>query len=196
MLTSAIRAAQPASGEDWKIIVALVAAALGLLGVAITLLVNGRRAESERLRELYASGWAAVQAYKEMAFAIRRRDAGNRAAERVRLSEAMREIQKDLAYYEALIGRERSGRIAAEYRILIAKTREIAGGVIRRSWNDAPIETDDRMHSPEIATEVGALKPFEDSYMNAVADRLGGVPSASARPRPAATETTTRHGPA
>jgi hypothetical protein len=195
MLISAIRAAQPASGEDWKIIVALVAAALGLLGVAITLLVNGRRAERERLRELYASGWAAVQAYKEMAFAIRRRDAENRAAERVRLSEAMREIQKDLAYHEALIGRERSGRIAAEYRILIAKTREIAGGVIRRSWNEAPIETDDRMHSPEIATEVGALKPFEDSYMNAVADRLGGVPSSgSAKSRPAATDTIARHG--
>jgi len=59
----------------------------------ITLIVHGRRAERERLRELYAGGWAAVQAYKEMASAIRRRNTDAPAAERVRVSEAMREIQ-------------------------------------------------------------------------------------------------------
>jgi len=51
-----------------------------------------------------------VQAYKEMAFAIRRRNTEDRASERVRLSEAMREIQKDISFHHALIGRERSGR--------------------------------------------------------------------------------------
>jgi hypothetical protein len=29
------------------------------------------------------------------------------------------------------------------------------------------------MHSPEIANELQALKPFEDGYMDAVADDLG-----------------------
>jgi hypothetical protein len=29
------------------------------------------------------------------------------------------------------------------------------------------------MHPPEIAAELGALKPFEDGYLNAVADELG-----------------------
>ena len=91
----------------------------------------------------------------------------------MRLSEAMREIQKDLSYHEALIGRERSGRVATEYRNLVAKTREIAGGVIRRSWNEEPITVDSEMHSPEIAEELQALKPFEDGYMHAVADDLG-----------------------
>jgi hypothetical protein len=139
----------------------------------ITLVVNGRRADRERLRELYAGGWAAVQAYKEMAFAVRRRNIDERAAERVRVSEAMREIQKDLAFHEALIGHERSGKIAAEYRILVAKTREIAGGIIKRSWNEDPVACDNEMHSPAIAAELAALKPSEDGYLSAIADRLG-----------------------
>lgn len=157
---------------DWPVVAALLAAAIAFTGVMITLIVNGRRAERERLRELYAGGWAAVQAYKEMAFAVRRRNIDQRAAERVRVSEAMREIQKDLAFHEALIGRERSGQIAAEYRILVAKTREVAGGIVKRSWNEDPIACDKEMHSPAIAAELAALKPFEDGYLSAIADRL------------------------
>lgn len=159
-----------ASGDDWKVIAALIAAAVAFLAHMIVLLVDGRRARRERLRELYAGGWAAVQAYKEMAFAIRRRNIGDRAGERVRLSEAMREIQKDISFHEALIGRERSGRAAAEYRNLVVKTREIAGEIIKRSWNDEPITSDREMHSPKIAAELAALKPFEDGYMDAAAD--------------------------
>jgi hypothetical protein len=172
VLTAAAQAAN--SGDDWKVIAALVAAALAFLAHMIVLLVNGRRARQDRLRELYAGGWAAVQAYKEMAFAIRRRSIDDRPGERVRLSEAMREIQKDLAYYEALIGRERSGRAAAEYRNLVAKTREIAGGIIKRSWNEEPITSDSEIHSPEIASQLDSLKAFEDGYMDAVADEVGG----------------------
>jgi hypothetical protein len=134
---------------------------------------DARAAGRERLRELYAGGWAAVQAYKEMAFAIRRRNAEDSAGERVRLSEAMREIQKDLSYFEALIARERSGPIGTHYRELVNNTQEIAGGIIRSSWNQDPITKDCEMHAPEIANELAALKPFEDGYMNAVAEKLG-----------------------
>ena len=71
-----------------------------------------------------------------------------------------REIQKDISCYEVASGRERSGRVAAKYRSLVAETREVAGGIIRRSWNEEPITSDSQMHSPEIAAELGALKPF------------------------------------
>lgn len=175
MLITAAQAAADSS-DDWKVIVPLIAATIAFAGVMIKLWWDARSARRERLRELYAGGWAAVQAYKEMAFAIRRRNIDNRPGERVRLSEAMRTIQKDISYYEALIGRERSGRVAAEYRGLVAKTREIAGGIIRRSWNEEPITSDSQMHSSEVAAELGALKPFEDGYMNAVADELGVPP--------------------
>jgi hypothetical protein len=165
--------ATAAGSSSWKLIIPLIAAGIAFAGVMVKLWWDARTARHDRLRELYARGWAAVQAYKEMAFAIRRRNVEDRAAERVRLSEAMREIQKDLSYFEALIARERSGRIATEYRTLVAKTREIAGGIIRRSWNEEPITDDSKMHSPEIAAELKVLAPFEDGYMNAVADKLG-----------------------
>jgi hypothetical protein len=42
-----------------------------------------------------------------------------------------------------------------------------------RSWNQEPIVTDSDMHSPDIANELAALRPFEDAYMDAVADGLG-----------------------
>jgi hypothetical protein len=111
-----------------------------------------------------------------MAFAIRRRNLDDRPGEQVRLSEALGDIQNDISYYEALIGRERSGRVAAEHRGLVAKTREIAGGIIPRSWNEEPITSDSQMHSPEIAAELGALKPFENGYTSAVASELGVRP--------------------
>lgn len=168
-------AAEAATEVDaWKVIAPLVVAAVAFLGVMTKLAWDSRCARRERLRELYAGGWAAIQSYKEMAFAVRRRNINDRAGERVRLSEAMREIQKDLAFHEALIGRERSGRIAAEYRALVAKTREIAGGIIRRSWNGEPITDDREMHAPDIANELGTLRSFEDGYMDAVAQELGG----------------------
>jgi MoxR-like ATPase len=173
MLSAALTVSSSA-GEDWKVIAPLIAAAIALIGVLMTLVVNGRRAERERLRRLYADGWAAVQAYKEMAFAIRRRNAEDRARERVRLSEALRGIQNDLAYHEALIGHERSGEVAAEYRTLVAKTREIAGGIIRRSWGEEPITSDREMHSPEIASELEPLNHCEKRYMRAVAAAVSG----------------------
>jgi hypothetical protein len=162
-----------AGSSSWKVVVPLIAAGIAFLAVMIKLWWDARSARRERLRELYAGGWAAVQAYKEMAFAIRRRNVEDRGGERVRLSEALQEIQKDLSYFEALIARERSGHIGTEYRELVAKTREIAGGIVRRSWNEDPITEDSEMHSPEIAAELAALSPFEDGYMNAVADELG-----------------------
>jgi hypothetical protein len=176
-----ISAAQAASsGDDWRVIAALIAATLAFTAHMVVLLVNGRRARRDRLRELYADGWAAIQAYKEMAFMIRRRNIDDRAGERVRLSAAMSEIQKELAYHEALIGRERAGRVAAEYRNLIIKTREVAGDIVRRSWDGEPITSDSEMHAPAIADRLAELKPFEDGYMDAVAEEIDGW----RRPRP------------
>jgi hypothetical protein len=162
-----------AGGESWKVIVPLVVAVIGFTALMIRMWWDARASRLDRLRELYAGGWAAVQAYKEMAFAIRRRNIEDRAGERVRLSEALAAIQKDLSYHEALIARERSGKIAAEYSALVSKTREIAGDVIRDSWNDEPITKDSEMHSPEIAQKLTHLERFEEGYMNAVANRLG-----------------------
>jgi hypothetical protein len=161
-------------GDGLAVVIPLIVGVVGLFGVLLTLAVNGWRANRDRRRSLYAGGWAAVQSYKEMAFAIRRRDAGNPGSERVRLSEAMREIQRDLAYHEVLIGREGKNDVAQKYRGLVAKTREVAGAVIKRSWDEQPISSDSEMHAPAIAAELNAMRPAEDAYMDAVAAAVGG----------------------
>jgi hypothetical protein len=168
VLIAAAQQAADGGGIDWKFVGGLITALLAIF----TLWVNGRRGDRERRRELYAGAWAAVQAYKEFAFAVRRRDGDNAAAERVRFSEAMREVQKDLAYHEALIGRERSGRVAADYRNLVAKTREIAGGLIREGWNNPPVASDAEMNMPDVAEKLEPIKKFEDAYLTAMQDDL------------------------
>lgn len=168
-----LNAASGTAGS-WKIAIPLLAATIALFGVLITLAVNGRRAERDRLRALYAGGWAAVQAYKEMAFAIRRRNAEDRPAERVRLTDALREIQRDLAYYEVFIGRERPGEVGDAYATLVARTRAIAGGIIQRSWSEDPVTSDKEMHAPVIAAELEPLKEVEGRYLSAVRQALRG----------------------
>jgi hypothetical protein len=65
---------------------------------------------------------------------------------------------------------ERSGRVAAEYRNLVAKTREIAGGYMREAWKAPPLEADSGMNIADI--DYTALETFEESYIDAVKDEL------------------------
>ena len=187
MLIAVAQAASDGGGEGLKIVLPLIGSAIALAGVLLTLYVNGRRTERTRRRDLYSEGWAAVQAYKEFAFAVRRRNANDLAGERVRISTAMGEIQKELAYHEAMIGRERvsafvfkltgkdrPGVVADAFLKLVAETRKVAGGIIKRSWDEEPIHADSEMHAPAIAQELGALGPFETAYLDAISDDVGG----------------------
>lgn len=105
-------------------VAALIAAAASLF----TLWVAGIRADRSRRRELYAKALEAALAYREFPYVIRRRNHEDLPAERVRISEALRAIQRDLALYESVLRVERHRRVYVEYKNLIAKTRQIAGG--------------------------------------------------------------------
>jgi hypothetical protein len=165
-------AAASNSSNDLAVLIPLITSAIALVGVLLTLMVNGYRSNRERRRELFAGGWAAVQSYKEMAFAIRRRSSADRAGERVRLSEALREIQRDISFHEAMIGRDPSDDVVVAYSELVKKTREVAGGIVKRSWDEEPITSDREMHAPEIATELQTLRPYEDTYLDQVATAM------------------------
>jgi hypothetical protein len=97
---------------------AVIAPAVALLVGAITLYVNGERAERRRRRELHARAMAAAIAYAEMPFAIGRRqhEPEHRSAERVRLTARFSEIQAEIAVCQALIESEGDANIAAAYR--------------------------------------------------------------------------------
>jgi hypothetical protein len=144
---------------------AAVAAAIGLL----TLWVAGLRAERARRRDLYAEALAATMAYREFPYAIRRRrgEAEHRSAERVRISEALREVQRDLSQHQALMRIERATKVATAYQELVGKTREIAGGYMKDAWQDDPVETDPDMNM-RVPLDYSVLDKHVQAYLDAV----------------------------
>lgn len=142
-----------------------VAAAVGL----VTLWVAGLRAERARRRGFYADALAATMTYRESPYAIRRRrhEQEHRSAERVRISETLWEIQRDLSQYTALMRIERAEKVVSAYNNLVAKTREIAGGYMKDAWDAEPIETDAEMNM-EVPLDYSVLDSYVQAYLDAV----------------------------
>ncbi|MFZ0972287.1 MAG: hypothetical protein WAN22_08680 [Solirubrobacteraceae bacterium] len=88
----------------------------------------------------------------------------------MRISESLREIQRDLAKYEALMKIERCTNVAVSYRHLVDKTREVAGGSMRASWNGHGAADDKQMNVADI--DFTSLKEYENAYLVAVARDL------------------------
>jgi hypothetical protein len=112
-----------------------------------------------------------VVKYKEMPYAIRRRDGEQPAAERVRLSEIVREIQADLSYHQSWI-RSESVAVAAAYDALVAETRSVAGLAMREAWLAEPITNDGQMNIGPQLVDVRSLKSFEEAYAATVTAHL------------------------
>jgi hypothetical protein len=150
------------AAQTSALVVGIVAAVIAMLGVWI----NGLRAERYRRRELYAAALEATYAYREFAYVVRRRRRDAPGEERVRISEGLREIQRDLAKYEALMRIERCTNVAVEYRNLVVKTREVAGGYMRAAWNGDGAAEDKQMNIADI--DFTPLKVNEEAYLTAV----------------------------
>lgn len=142
-----------------------VAAVIGLL----TLWVAGVRADRARRRELYAEALVATMAYREFPYAIRRRrkEEDERSAERVRISEALREVQHDLSQHQALMRIERAAQIATAYQTLVGKTREIAGRYMKDAWQEEPVQTDADMNMG-VPLDYSVLDRYVQNYLDAV----------------------------
>lgn len=169
-MIAAVAAAKQAAQHDANVsdTVKFVVTVASVLIAALAIWVNGYRADRARRRELYAEAWEVIVEYKEFAFAVRRRDSNNPASERVRITTAMGDVQARLAKSEALVKNERSKDVAKAYADLVLETRKIAGGIVRRSWNESPIQKDSEIHSPEIADELSALRNAEDAFQVSV----------------------------
>lgn len=167
------------------------------IGLASSLLVtvagwlwNQRQKRLDGHAELLADAYAAVAAYKEFAFAVRRRDPAEPAQERIRVSEAMRAVQQELTFHVAWV-RGTSRRVSGSYDALVGETRKVAGTALRDGWNNPAITTDAQMNMPEVAAALAELTPYEreflrevQHYLQPVRSRFGRtVKSASRRPR-------------
>jgi hypothetical protein len=139
------------------------AAIINLLGIVAI----GMRQDRQRRRELYADALEATLAYREFAYAVPRRRFDARSEERVRISEAMREVQRDLARAESLMKIERNDAIQKAYADLVAETRRVAGGYIRAAWEQEPIADDKAMTVPG-GLDFSSIDVCESAYLAAV----------------------------
>jgi hypothetical protein len=155
------------AARDWAVIIApTVAVAVA----ALTLWINGERAERQRRRELQGRGLAAAIAYAEMPFSIRRRryEAAHSSAERVRLTTAFSEIQAELTVCQALIDAEGDGDVAAAYQELVQATRKVGGSAAHDSWKEPAIESDPEMNMPELAARLAPLREHHARFAGAM----------------------------
>jgi hypothetical protein len=160
------------------VIAGLSAPAAALIGAGTAAAINvlsfllvGLRQERQRRRELYADALEATLAYREFAYAVPRRRHDARAEERVRISEAMREVQRGLARAESLMRIERATEVADKYAELVRETRRVAGGYIRKAWDDEPIEEDSHMNVPG-GLDFSQIDTYERAYLSQVAADL------------------------
>lgn len=147
------------------VVAAVVSAAVGL----ITQYWAARLQIAARRRELYAKALEACVAYRELPYAIRRRRHDQPEEERIRLSEILRAVQQQLAFYTAWIESE-SPEVAASYRVLIQATRRLAGSQMHAAWEAAAPRSDAQMNVAGI--DYSELVSLETSYLTSVRDHL------------------------
>jgi hypothetical protein len=136
-------------------IATLGAAGIALLGILITLLINGARTERQRRRDLHARALAAITTYGEMPYRIRRRPPG--AESRARLSDDLSRIKAELDTCQVLLAADGDERLSNRFDKLYAVARTTVGKAAHEAWNAQPIQTDNEMNQGELYR---TLRPF------------------------------------
>lgn len=163
MQTQPAGAASPWTGP---VLAALLTAVVTLLLTVWAARRKSREEERARQRTVFAEAYQAYTEYKEMPYAIHRRRHDEPAAERVRVSEILRDIQARLRYYETWTAAE-SATVGTAYSNLISEVRRIAGGAMRDAWEKQPITDDTSMNIPPAVVDLTGLEPFERAYVTA-----------------------------
>lgn len=153
---------------------ALVVAYIGLFGTLLTIAVNGYKARTARKRDQFAEALSVVIEYWEFPYVVRRRRHDQPESERIRISEAMRDVQKRLAFHQAWV-RTESMRVSKVYDELVVQTRVVIGGQIRKAWETAPITDDSQMNISDVTFD--GLSEIRDRYLDTVEQELSLWPA-------------------
>lgn len=146
----------------------VVAAAVAGIVSLVTWRLEGRRADTQRRRNVYAKAFAAYKEYLEYPYRIRRRSPES-PDQRAELARALGLLQRDLAYYEAWIETE-SEEVGERYRRMMAEMRKVAGKAMSDAWN-RPGATRDADMNTEVVDTAG-LGPAERAYLESVRKHL------------------------
>lgn len=154
---------------------------------------KGREEERNRVRTTFAEAFAAYSSYKEFPYAIRRRRADAPGEERVRLSEELREVQSNLAYYVAWTSVE-SEAVGAVYANLVREMRRVVGAAMHEAWKAQPNDSDEGMNIALNVIDLSALGEHETAYLDAVRDYLTALAPWRGRRLPFRSTTSARLG--
>jgi hypothetical protein len=116
---------------------ALVASLIGFGGVSFTLLLNGRRTERQRRRDLHARALAAITAYGEMPYRIRRR--APKPEERAALSDDLSRVKAEVDVCQVLLAADGDVKVANAFDRLYLTARGTAGTAANAAWKKGPI---------------------------------------------------------
>jgi hypothetical protein len=125
-----------------------------------------RLEERARVRAMLAEACQANADYKEFPYAIRRRRADQPAEERIRLSEAIRQVQSGLSYYQAWTLAE-SPDTGATYSQLISQLRRVAGAAMRAAWQEPALDEDAGMNIGPDRVDLTELATAEQQFLQA-----------------------------
>jgi hypothetical protein len=139
---------------------------IALAGVLAGLWISGDRAERQRRRDLHARALAAILAYAEMPFMIRRRrhEPEYSSAERVRLSEHFSAVKAELTTCQVLLAADGDRRLAAAYGALVEVAKNTAGLEAHKAWEAAPIMTDAEMNMAALFERMEALREQLEAF--------------------------------
>jgi hypothetical protein len=169
-IVSLLSAVAKSSGDSAWVAPTLIVSLLALVVSVSTFFIAGRRARIDKQRQLFADAFEAIATYREYPFIVRRRDAGDGAAERSRISGELSGVQAKLNAYSARL-RVEDPYIGARYVELVAATRRVAGALIKEAWETDPIASDGEIHNP--GWDMSELEKFDQAYLTAVSDHLG-----------------------
>lgn len=147
----------------------IVAALTALVTQSAAALWISRRENQARQRKQFSEALAAVIAYGELPYMIRRRRADTPEAERVRIAEEIRTIQERLAFNHAWL-RSESGVVADAYDNLVSTMKDMAGSEMHKAWKLPATESDGQMNIADI--DLSALEPLKSDYLKAVRRHL------------------------
>lgn len=163
----------PTETGPWWVAPAIIAAVITGVIAVITLIINGRRARSDRQRELFGAAFGDVASYCEFPYIVRRRRHDQPEDERVRISTELSDVQRKLNHHRAVL-RVEAPRVARAYTALVGAAKLTAGASIRQGWGLNPIASDTEIHVTDV--DLSAMQPFEEAYLTAVADHLALTP--------------------
>lgn len=166
----------PSAQSAWTpaVLAAVIAGGVAIISWVLNSIVAAVREDRGRRREQFSRAFAATVAYAEFPYVVRRRDPTNPGAERIRISEALRGIQQDIAYHEAWLVSE-SPKVGRAYEQLVVATRRVAGQAIHDAWLESGAAGDDEMNMPDLG--LGELKGPRNEFLEEVRRNLRPVRS-------------------